>query len=446
MRIAIIDSETTGLDLDDQPIIIGALIVALDRHGRGVVIDEWSGEQAPTVPISDSAFAVHGRTSDSLAGKSFDLDDLAKAMDGCTVAIAHHAPFDAGMVAKAWPGIVALESLEWRCTHAQWPFPTDTEGGSLDALCRHFGVQRPVPHDALGDARSLLAVLNQRDPASDQTYLSRLLARPAFVEAHLAAKAAAEPAASAPGLAVVKAAETGVRKDATAQNPPEGGSVLADDEELIGFGVDRLKFWSKRENYQGLPLPIVQFHWFHAETLDTQPLGTYFPLCMQLNDIAAHHNGRCVLQAHGNVAENEWLADALKYRDDDLFAKFVGKADDILDFEIVKRKRVVVPAPVQPPEPPPLDPAKPQLAIGWFDNSILARAPAGTEFGLVLKGDHAICGYFNGKVAIMGDAKVAANQWIVEDLKSGSRLSAVISGKPDGFVDFTVRRHTPSAT
>lgn len=447
MRIAIIDSETTGLDLDDQPIAIGVLVVTPDRHGRGVVIDEWSGEQAPTVPISESAFAVHGRTRESLTGRSFDFDDLTKAIDGCTVAIAHHATFDAGMVAKAWPAIVELDHLEWRCTHGQWLFPVEIQGRSLDALCQHFGVQRAEPHDALGDTRALLYVLNQRHPASGQTYLSQLLAQPAFVEASTAAKAAAE-------LAITARASTiapidiggGAQPAATRESESEGAS----DEELIGFGIDRLKFWSKRANYQALPLPIVLFSWFHQETLNIQPLGTYFPLRMLLNDIEARHNGRRVLEAAGDgimSQANDWLVDALKHIDGfDFYAKFVGKADDIIDFEIVRRKRIESPAPTEPSKPPSLDSVKPKLAIGWVDNALLARLPIGTEFGLSLKGDHAICGHINGKVAIMGDAKAAANHWLVEELKSGWRLSAVISDKPDGFVDFTVRKHARPET
>lgn len=166
MRVAIVDCETTGLEASDVPISISVVIAELDQDGQGVIVNEWLGEQEPNVPISDGALSVHGITRESLSGKSYNFELLAQAISGCTIAIAHNATFDAGMIAKVWPGIA---SFEWRCSFQQWPFP-QTNGLSLDAACESLGVHRDIRHSARADAMDLLKALNCKSRDQGKTF------------------------------------------------------------------------------------------------------------------------------------------------------------------------------------------------------------------------------------------------------------------------------------
>lgn len=290
MRIAIIDCETTGLDNHDLPISIAVVVVAIDQKGCGAIVDEWYGEQEPTVSISDSAYAVHGRTLASLAGKAFDLESLSKTMAGCTVAIAHNATFDAAMIAKAWPGI---RSLEWRCSLEQWPFPP-MEGRSLDTACRFFGIQRNIPHDAMADAKALLEALNREREGFGETHLQSLLKLEPYVDAS---------DSSETQKVEVIAAAFHARK--LILSPPVDPSVR-----------------------------ILRISWYDESSLACCEIGTSFSLTLLLNLIVAYHDGRSILEADGS--SHDWLVNHLE-AGEEIGLTIVDKEYGFFNFAVWKR-------------------------------------------------------------------------------------------------------------
>lgn len=237
MRVAIVDCETTGLEASDVPISISVLITELDQDGRGVVINEWHGEQEPNVPISDSAFSIHGITRESLSGKSYNFELLAQTISGCTIAIAHNASFDAGMIAKVWPGIA---SFEWRCSFQQWPFP-QTNGLSLDAACESLGVHRDIRHSARADAMDLLKALNCQSKDQGKTFLQLLLDREPFKGALVAARQTTET-------------------DSTAET-----TLQKSDIEVLAIAMHARKRILSPQ--QDSPAPIITIDWYNEEFL-----------------------------------------------------------------------------------------------------------------------------------------------------------------------------------
>lgn len=179
MQIAIVDCETTGLDQHDQPISIAVVLSRIDERGFGDISDIWYGEQYPNVPISDGAFAVHGRTKESLLGKAFDFDGLTKALSSVQLIIAHNADFDSRMITKIYPEI---NKFPWFCSYRQWPFG-QLPNKRLDTLCDHFSIEKPLKHDAISDAKCLHAVLTRHSGKTtrSKTYLHRLIKNDAWI-------------------------------------------------------------------------------------------------------------------------------------------------------------------------------------------------------------------------------------------------------------------------
>ena len=179
MKVAIVDCETTGLGSLDEPISIAAILSEIDESGYGDVSAVWYGEQYPTVPISNGAFAVHGRTKQSLVGKMFDLGGLSEVLEPVDAVIAHNAEFDYRMICKVYPEIKANP---WFCSYKQWPFGR-LQNKRLDTLCENFHISKPVKHDALSDAKCLYTVLMQRRGKTlrSRTYLHTLLKGGAWI-------------------------------------------------------------------------------------------------------------------------------------------------------------------------------------------------------------------------------------------------------------------------
>lgn len=172
MRVAIVDCETTGLGQQDEPISIAVLVLEVDEKGNGTPLLEWYGEQYPNVEISQGAFAVHGRTRDSLQGKEFDLESLRKAIEGVDVLVAHNARFDAKMIGKVVPEVLGMS---WRCSYRQSPWRlADLK---LDEICKELGVAKPAVHDAAGDVKALYGALSLRYGKTERsgTYLKTLM-------------------------------------------------------------------------------------------------------------------------------------------------------------------------------------------------------------------------------------------------------------------------------
>ena len=107
--VCLLDTETTGLGDDDEPISIALMLVEItQRLGEHVrEIDRYVGYRVPNVPIHPKAQSVHRLTLSDLEGKSLDLEKIYRIMDSAEVLVAHNADFDSRMMSKVIPGIRA---------------------------------------------------------------------------------------------------------------------------------------------------------------------------------------------------------------------------------------------------------------------------------------------------------------------------------------------------
>lgn len=175
--ICILDTETTGLGHDDEPISVAALLVEVSQkycdHIRE--IDRYVGFREPSVPISPNASQIHGLTIEKLAGKSFDMERLHCVIDSAEIIVAHNADFDYRMMAKVMPKIT---EMPWGCSinDLRWAWKEMTGGKTkLDYICSVFGIEKSKKHDAMGDVEALYKVLQTR---TGKTSKSRTLLHP----------------------------------------------------------------------------------------------------------------------------------------------------------------------------------------------------------------------------------------------------------------------------
>lgn len=171
MRITIVDTETTGLSHDDEPISLGLIQLEVNAAGTEVMrLSRYYGLREPSVPIHPAAFRVHGMTAADLRGRRFNLPFIQPLLSSTDVAIAHNADFDARMLAQ-----IAIYSGPWRCSYRQFPWRLPGRK-RLDDVCAAFAVPRAATHNALADCEALLACLLQ--PAErGRTCLGALLAQ-----------------------------------------------------------------------------------------------------------------------------------------------------------------------------------------------------------------------------------------------------------------------------
>lgn len=176
--VAVVDTETTGLDDHDEPVSVA--VVLLDVSGpKGDVIEElgcYYGLREPTTPMNPKALEVHGLSWDKLHGRTLDMHALRKLVDSADLLVAHNAKFDRRMLAKLIPSVV---SAEWACSiyTLKFDWAKIATGRSLDAICDALKIERPHPHDAMADCRALIAVLRTRGGSvtRSSTRMARLI-------------------------------------------------------------------------------------------------------------------------------------------------------------------------------------------------------------------------------------------------------------------------------
>ena len=164
-RLIVLDTETTGLDVDDghKVIEIGCVEI-IDRNISSDVFHEYIN---PKRLIDEKAFEVHGISNESLEGKPIFSEIINKFMDyvSDSALIIHNAPFDLGFLRSELnfsgedPDNISIkrEILD-TLKMARKAFPG--KRNSLDALCSRYSVDNTDRnlHGALLDARLLANV------------------------------------------------------------------------------------------------------------------------------------------------------------------------------------------------------------------------------------------------------------------------------------------------
>ncbi|MGB3069797.1 MAG: 3'-5' exonuclease [Ottowia sp.] len=170
-----VDTETTGLGLDDEPISLAAVLTEIDCTSGRVVqeIASYHGFREPHCKISPGAFAVHGITKASLSGKEFDLMMFVCLFQSANICIAHNASFDARMIHRILPRDSYTAQWACSCWDVEWP---SLGNRKLDTISEALGIHRTTPHDAMADVRTMMNAL-QLEKHEGGTYLLSLLSR-----------------------------------------------------------------------------------------------------------------------------------------------------------------------------------------------------------------------------------------------------------------------------
>jgi DNA polymerase-3 subunit epsilon len=178
-RVAILDTETTGLYPSSDRIIEIAVILVAAEPGTGRVVRElgrYAALQDPGFPIPWGAFAVHGISDAMVKGHAIDAGAVRALLEQAELVVAHNAGFDKGFVTQVLP---EAPQLPWACSCRGVPWRTHFPvlNAKLQDLARHFRIQGGTAHRALGDVETTLALLATELPEQDCTALGHLIAK-----------------------------------------------------------------------------------------------------------------------------------------------------------------------------------------------------------------------------------------------------------------------------
>jgi len=177
LRVAVVDTETTGLyPSQDRIIEIAIILVEADRT-TGRVLGElarYDALQDPGFPMPYGAFAVHGISDAMVKGQRIDGDRVRQLLGQAHLLVAHNSGFDKGFVAQVMP---ECSTLIWGCScrgipwRSHFPVPS----AKLQTLADHLQLQRGTAHRAMGDVETTLALLKTELPDQGLNALGHLI-------------------------------------------------------------------------------------------------------------------------------------------------------------------------------------------------------------------------------------------------------------------------------
>ncbi|MBP1625849.1 MAG: polymerase subunit epsilon [Holophagaceae bacterium] len=177
LRVAIVDTETTGLYPSQDRIIEIAIILVEAERQTGRIVGEvarYDALQDPGFPMPYGAFAVHGISDAMVRGQRIDAQAVSGLLSQAELLVAHNAGFDKGFVAQVMP---ECASLLWGCScrGVPWRRHFPVPSAKLQTLADHLQLERGTAHRAMGDVETTLALLRTELPGEDMTALGHLI-------------------------------------------------------------------------------------------------------------------------------------------------------------------------------------------------------------------------------------------------------------------------------
>ncbi|MAV54450.1 MAG: hypothetical protein CMJ28_00670 [Phycisphaerae bacterium] len=170
MKVAIVDTETSGTGSSDE--IIELAVVMVDYNsGDPQIVWAHSALHDQGKKSCNEALAIHGISDQEREGKAIP-NALLNELQNASLVIAHNAAFDRSMIGRtvAWS-----YELPWRCSVRQIKWRRENVSFvSLTSLLDRYEIYRPKSHRALDDALGLAKLLTKRDHAG-QTLMSQLM-------------------------------------------------------------------------------------------------------------------------------------------------------------------------------------------------------------------------------------------------------------------------------
>jgi len=176
-RGVVVDTETTGLNLEVDAIIEFAMVVfEYDRESGQVyrILDILDELEDPGRPIPPASTAVHGITDEMVAGKRIDDARVEQLLRGVDLVIAHNARFDRPFLEERLP---IFMTLPWACSLQQVAWAEESMASAkLEYLAYRLGFFFEA-HRAQADCLALLELLQKPLPVSGRLGLACVLER-----------------------------------------------------------------------------------------------------------------------------------------------------------------------------------------------------------------------------------------------------------------------------
>lgn len=159
-RIAVVDTETTGLAVEHHQIIeLCMAVVLVNDAGRIAAVEVIrSGLVDPGHPLTAQIAELTGLTDQDLAGRSIDEEQVAEMLASCDGVVAYNAAFDRPFVEKM---IDRHLPVPWGCAMADMPWrKLGFESGPQGYLLNQAGYYMPSAHRAKDDVLALIQLLD----------------------------------------------------------------------------------------------------------------------------------------------------------------------------------------------------------------------------------------------------------------------------------------------
>lgn len=162
--VAIIDTETTGIDTESCEIIeLGYMLVNFDSKGRFYDVKRFNQLNEPSEPISEEITKVTGITNEELKGQSIDWNVVLSDMEKADLIVAHNAGFDRPVVERY---LDIFTQKRWGCSMAMINYLDLFDVGSRSQEFLLFKVAQSYysAHRAIDDVNALSFLLHQKAP------------------------------------------------------------------------------------------------------------------------------------------------------------------------------------------------------------------------------------------------------------------------------------------
>ena len=157
IRIAVLDVETTGIDLEDNEIIELAIkVIEINKHnGSGLkAIGKYESYNDPGFEISEEITSLTGISNEDVKNQHINWADVKSIFDNCQLLAAHNAKFDRKFIEK----YIKTNNV-WSCS--QKDINWKNRGffkNSLELLCIWHGFYYEA-HRAMNDVNSTINLI-----------------------------------------------------------------------------------------------------------------------------------------------------------------------------------------------------------------------------------------------------------------------------------------------
>ena len=172
LQVLFVDTETTGLHIEDEVVQIGMLLATINTcDGSVVEYSTYVQEQYPSCEFSPKASKINGLTREGLEGKKFDMYLIRQLFSTADVIVAHNARFDREQMQK----VLDTSGQIWVCTFLDIPWlDYGCNARNLSMLCWLYGFRFDA-HKADVDCLAMFYLTQCYIPDTEVRHMSQLL-------------------------------------------------------------------------------------------------------------------------------------------------------------------------------------------------------------------------------------------------------------------------------